>query len=78
MTTRSIKDEYGFIRSNSFDYTEQEAFMNKYLRVLTIRAQKWEKITRKGYNKMASGAKLKRYIQKGIPGSYLISTYLPK
>lgn len=63
-------DEYGFMRSKSFDLSGQEEFMKSYLRVLSSRAQKWDKIVKRGYDKMERGIRLKRYIRKGIPSSH--------
>lgn len=66
----SRNDEYGFIRPDSFDFLQYEKFMKTYLRVLSNRAQKWDKITQKGYGKLERGTRLKRYIRKGIPSSH--------
>jgi len=67
----SSNDEYGFVRSNSFNSDEHTEFMQSYLRILSNRARKWEKLTRRsGYSKLDRSAKLKRYIRKGVPGAH--------
>lgn len=75
-TNTSRRDEYGFIRPDDFDYSLHEEFMSQYLRVLVRRGQKWEKILRKGYGKMDSGAKMKRYIRKGIPANHRAGVWM--
>ena len=69
-------DEYGFVRSRSFDASQHEEFMKTYLRTLSTRAKKWEKITRKGYSRIERGNRLKRYIRKGIPGAHRKGVWL--
>ena len=66
----SQHDEYGFLRPDTFNYQEYEAFMSDYLGVLTRRRQKWEVLVRGGYSKLSKGAKLKRYVRKGIPSTH--------
>lgn len=71
-------DEYGFLRSDSFDAASYEEFMRSYLGVLTRRGLKWEKMFRGGvktdssdaYAKLTYGTKLKRFVRKGIPGPH--------
>ena len=66
----SQQDEYGFLRPEDFDYKEYEAFMSDYLGVLTRRRQKWDVLVKGGYSKLSKGAKLKRYVRKGVPSSH--------
>jgi hypothetical protein len=70
-------DEYGFLRAKGFDAASYEAFMGPYLRVLARRGLKWEKLMRgtnnsgdAAYAKLAYGAKLKRFVRKGVPSAH--------
>lgn len=62
-------DEYGFERSEGFDYIAYESFMSQYLPILARRSKKWT-------NYMASGRilqkkqNLKSAIRKGIPNEF--------
>ena len=72
----SPHDEYGFLRPENFDYAEYEGFMSDYLGVLARRRQKWELLVKGDYRKLKKGAKLKRYVRKGIPGSHRKGVWL--
>uniref|UniRef100_A0A1A9W3V4 Growth hormone-regulated TBC protein 1 n=1 Tax=Glossina brevipalpis TaxID=37001 RepID=A0A1A9W3V4_9MUSC len=63
-------DEYGFKRSEHFDYKSYELFMSSYLKTLAKRRMKWERILQENIDLTITTAKLKRYIRKGIPGPY--------
>ena len=63
----SNNDEYGFVRPENFDYKEYERFMSEYLGVLSRRRQKWDSLVAGGYSRLSKGAKLKRYVRKGVP-----------
>lgn len=58
-------DEYGFERTENFNYQFHSEFMEKYMRILVRRGMRWA--TLKGKNKYAKGGKLKRFIRKGVP-----------
>ncbi|XP_046669084.1 growth hormone-regulated TBC protein 1-A-like isoform X2 [Homalodisca vitripennis] len=62
-------DEYGFIRSDDFDYDTYEDFMSGYLKVLATRAKKWAALLRRG-KPLSRSQTLKRYIRKGIPNEH--------
>lgn len=68
-TCRSDVDEYGFKRSDNFDYRNYEQFMSGYLKTLTKRRMKWEAILQRNADLTTIDSKLKRYIRKGIPGT---------
>ncbi|CAG9858441.1 unnamed protein product [Phyllotreta striolata] len=57
-------DEYGFERSENFNYDVYDEFMSEYIRVLTRRAQRWNTLKNDIFNRPAV---LKRFIRKGIP-----------
>ncbi|CAH1957022.1 unnamed protein product [Acanthoscelides obtectus] len=57
-------DEYGFERSENFNYESYDAFMSDYMRVLTRRAQRWNALEN---NIFRNTSVLKRFIRKGIP-----------
>ncbi|GAB0090597.1 growth hormone-regulated TBC protein 1 [Sergentomyia squamirostris] len=61
-------DEYGFQRSEDFDYKKYEEIMSEYLKVLTKRQMQWEKYMRSNHDFAVINRALKRYIRKGIPG----------
>ncbi len=75
-------DEYGFLRSQGFDTKSYEEFMGSYLRILSRRGLKWEKLVRgassgnNAYAKLSYGAKLKRFVRKGIPGAHRKGVWL--
>ena len=76
-------DEYGFLRSKGFDAVSYEEFMSSYLRTLSRRGLKWEKLVRGAkpgnsevYAKLSYGAKLKRFVRKGIPGPHRKGVWL--
>ena len=60
-------DEYGFKRPEDFDYRTYDNFMTEYLPVLVRRGAKWDKLLAKGPKNLKNGAKLKRFVRKGIP-----------
>lgn len=62
-------DEYGFTRSDDFNYDIYGDFMSKYLKVLATRAKKWAALM-KNDKYLSQGKKLKRYIRKGIPNEH--------
>jgi len=81
----SAFDEYGFLRSDKFDAAGYEEFMRSYLRTLSRRGLKWEKLVRgvvrngensDAYARLTYGAKLKRFVRKGIPGSHRKGVWL--
>lgn len=63
-------DEYGFKRSENFDYKSYELFMSTYLKTLSKRRMKWEVLLRQQNDLTNITSKLKRYIRKGIPGNF--------
>lgn len=69
MYNSSEIDEYGFKRSENFDYQMYERFMSDYLKVLAKRQQKWEEFLSKNSDLTHIDSTLKRYIRKGIPSS---------
>jgi hypothetical protein len=78
-------DEYGFLRTESFDAAGYEEFMRTYLRTLARRRQKWEKLVRglakngaggEAYARLTYGAKLKRFVRKGIPAPHRKGVWL--
>lgn len=62
-------DEYGFTRSDDFNYDVYGDFMSKYLKVLATRAKKWAALL-KNDKYLSQGKTLKRYIRKGIPNEH--------
>ncbi|KAL3281115.1 hypothetical protein HHI36_004337 [Cryptolaemus montrouzieri] len=64
-TMYSKVDEYGFERPTNFDYKLHAEFMEKYMRTLVRRAQRWS--TLKGKNKYVKNNKLRRFVRKGVP-----------
>lgn len=62
-------DEYGFTRSDDFNYDTYGDFMSKYLKVLATRAKKWAAFL-KNDKYLSQERKLKRYIRKGIPNEH--------
>ena len=60
-------DEYGFKRPEDFDYRTYDNFMTDYLPILVRRGNKWDKLLSKGTSHLKNGAKLKRFVRKGIP-----------
>lgn len=62
-------DEYGFTRSDDFDYDNYGEFMSKYLKILATRAKKWTALLKNGKS-IPRGQTLKRYIRKGIPNEH--------
>ena len=69
-------DEYGFKRPEDFDYHTYDNFMTEYLPVLVRRGHKWEKILSKGTKNLKNGAKLKRFVRKGIPMKHRASVWM--
>nr|XP_014094773.1 growth hormone-regulated TBC protein 1-A isoform X2 [Bactrocera oleae]XP_014094775.1 growth hormone-regulated TBC protein 1-A isoform X2 [Bactrocera oleae]XP_014094776.1 growth hormone-regulated TBC protein 1-A isoform X2 [Bactrocera oleae]XP_036228986.1 growth hormone-regulated TBC protein 1-A isoform X2 [Bactrocera oleae] len=69
-------DEYGFKRSDNFDYRNYEQFMSGYLKTLTKRRMKWEAILQRNADLTTIDSKLKRYIRKGIPGPFRADVWM--
>lgn len=69
-------DEYGFKRPEDFDYHTYDNFMTEYLPVLVRRGHKWEKILSKGTKNLKNGAKLKRFVRKGIPMKHRATVWM--
>ena len=69
-------DEYGFKRPEDFDYRTYDNFMTEYLPVLVRRGQKWDKLLLKGSKNLKNGAKLKRFVRKGIPMKHRSSVWM--
>ncbi|KAF5275661.1 hypothetical protein FQA39_LY06773 [Lamprigera yunnana] len=66
-STFSKVDEYGFERSENFDYKSYENFISRYIRVLAKRAKRWGDL--KPTDKYKRSDTLKRFIRKGVPSS---------
>ncbi|XP_064554631.1 growth hormone-regulated TBC protein 1-A [Drosophila montana] len=69
-------DEYGFKRSEKFDYKNYGTFMDNYLKTLTRRRIKWEAILQQNPDLSVISPKIKRYIRKGIPGPYRADVWM--
>lgn len=62
-------DEYGFERSDDFDYATYESFMSQYLKILAKRSRKWTRAMAK-QRLLRKRHTLKREIRKGIPNEH--------
>jgi hypothetical protein len=66
-------DEYGFERPDNFNYESYDAFMSKYMRILTRRSLRWNTIKDSSYVKSNT---LKRFIRKGIPSDRRVAVWM--
>ena len=78
MTSLSCHDEYGFVRAPDFDYPVQEDFLSSYLAVLARRAARWDQLLGKdkAFSALHKGAKLKRFVRKGVPSAHRKGVWL--
>lgn len=61
-------DEYGFERSDNFNYEAYDQFMSQYIRILARRSQRWKSLNVNSYERKTTI--LKRFVRKGVPSEY--------
>lgn len=67
-------DEYGFTRSQEFNYESYDKYMSEYLKILTRRSQRWNSL--KGPNIYQRSSQMKRFVRKGIPNEHRCQAWM--